>query len=71
VNGVTTSGHNLYVVTFHEIGHCLGLTDSKDSKSVMYPTYKHEQSELPKQDILSGEDIHRFQQAYGKPRAKN
>jgi len=57
VNGITPPGHNLYVVTVHEIGHCLGLTHSKDSKSVMYPTYNHELLKRPKQDILSDEDI--------------
>jgi len=45
----------------------LGLTHSKDSKSVLYPTYNHELSKLPKQDILSDEDIQRIQQVYGKP----
>jgi len=62
----TPPGHNLYVVTVHEIGHCLGLTHSKDSKSVMYPTYNHELSKIPKQDTLSDEDIQRIQQAYKK-----
>jgi len=71
VNGVTLSEHNLYVVTVDEIRHCLGLTHSKVSKSVMYPTYNHKLSKIPKQDFLSDEDIQRIQQAYGKPRAKN
>jgi len=60
-------GHNLYVVTVHEIGHCLKLTHSKDSKSSMNPTYKHELLKIPKQDILSHEDIQIIHQAYGRP----
>jgi len=49
--------HNLYVVIVHKIGNCLGLTHSTDSKSVMYPTYKHELSKIQKKNILSDEDI--------------
>jgi len=45
----------------------LGLTRSKDSKSVMYPTYKHELSKIPKQHILSDKDIQKIQQAYDRP----
>jgi len=41
----------------------------KRFKSVMYPTYKHELSKIPKQNILSDEDIQKFQQ--DKPQAKN
>jgi len=43
---------------------------SEDSKSVMYPTYKHKLSKIPKQDILSDEDIQRIRHAYGRPQTK-
>ena len=65
----TPPGYNLFVVTVHEIGHCLGLTHSKNFDSVMYPSYKHELSKLSS-NILSKENKKRIQNAYGKPKAK-
>jgi len=53
----TPPGHNLFVVAVHEIGHCLGLTDLENTDSVMFPSYKHELSKLPKKNILSKYDI--------------
>ena len=65
----TPPKHNLFVVAVHEIGHCLGLTHSQSTDSIMYPTYKHEWSKVSS-DVLSKEGIERIQKAYGKPKVK-
>jgi len=66
----TQPGYNLFVVAVHEIGHCLGLNHSDNPVSVMFPSYKHESSKVPKKDILSKYDIERIQKVYGKPQIK-
>ena len=40
----TPPGYNLFVVAVQEIGHCLGLSHSQSTDSVMYPTFKNEWS---------------------------
>ena len=66
VDKKTSPGHNLFLVAVHELGHCLGLTHSKNIKSVMYPTL----SDKPPKEILCKEDIERIQNTYGKPKPR-
>ena len=70
VDKKTPPGHNLFVVCVHEIGHCLGLTHSKNIESVMYPSYKHDLSDNPPENILCFEDKERIQRVYGEPKCK-
>ena len=70
VDKKTPPGHNLFVVSVHEIGHCLGLTHSNNAESVMYPSYRNDLSDKPPENILCQEDIERIQQAYGEPKRK-
>ncbi|KAM6946013.1 matrix metalloproteinase-28 [Aplochiton taeniatus] len=56
-------GHNLFVVTAHEIGHTLGLEHSPARHALMSPYYK----KLGRARVLSWDDVASVQQLYGKP----
>ncbi|KAK2912630.1 matrix metalloproteinase-28 [Channa argus] len=56
-------GHNLFIVTAHEIGHTLGLEHSPVRHSLMSPYYR----KLGRSLVLSWDDIIAVQQLYGKP----
>ncbi|XP_069040436.1 matrix metalloproteinase-28 isoform X2 [Lepisosteus oculatus] len=56
-------GHNLFVVTAHEIGHTLGLEHSPVRNALMSPYYK----KLGRAFVLSWDDIAAVQRLYGKP----
>ncbi|XP_036393535.1 matrix metalloproteinase-28-like [Megalops cyprinoides] len=56
-------GHNLFMVTAHEIGHTLGLEHSPVRHALMSPYYK----KLGKALVLSWDDITAVQMLYGKP----
>uniref|UniRef100_A0A4W4FRM1 Peptidase metallopeptidase domain-containing protein n=1 Tax=Electrophorus electricus TaxID=8005 RepID=A0A4W4FRM1_ELEEL len=56
-------GHNLFLVTAHEIGHTLGLEHSPVRHALMSPYYK----KLGRRMLLSWDDITAVQQLYGKP----
>ncbi|XP_060761799.1 matrix metalloproteinase-28 isoform X1 [Neoarius graeffei] len=56
-------GHNLFLVTAHEIGHTLGLEHSPVRHALMSPYYK----KLGRSLLLSWDDITAVQQLYGKP----
>lgn len=55
-------GHNLFLVTAHEIGHTLGLAHSPVQHALMSPYYK----KLGRSLLLSWDDIIAVQQLYGK-----
>lgn len=55
-------GHNLFMVTAHEIGHTLGLEHSPVRHSLMSPYYR----KLGRALVLSWDDIAAVQQLYGK-----
>lgn len=55
-------GHNLFLVTAHEIGHTLGLAHSPVRHALMSPYYK----KLGHSLLLSWDDIIAVQQLYGK-----
>lgn len=59
---------DLLTVAAHELGHCLGLSDSTNSKSVMRGWYKHPFDTNGKyiRPKLSEEDIGQIQLRYGK-----
>ncbi|XP_028321572.1 matrix metalloproteinase-28 [Gouania willdenowi] len=56
-------GHNLFIVTAHEIGHTLGLEHSPVRHALMSPYYR----KLGRSLVLSWDDILAVQQLYGKP----
>ncbi|CAI5694306.1 unnamed protein product [Oreochromis niloticus] len=56
-------GHNLFMVTAHEIGHTLGLEHSPVRHALMSPYYR----KLGRGLVLSWDDIIAVQQLYGKP----
>ncbi|KAL0973008.1 hypothetical protein UPYG_G00197630 [Umbra pygmaea] len=56
-------GHNLFMVTAHEIGHTLGLEHSPVRHALMSPYYR----KLGRTLVLSWDDIAAVQQLYGKP----
>lgn len=56
-------GHNLFLVTAHEIGHTLGLVHSPVRHALMSPYYK----KISSNAVLSWDDITAVQQLYGKP----
>lgn len=56
-------GHNLFLVTAHEIGHTLGLEHSPVRHALMSPYYR----KLGRSLLLSWDDIVAVQQLYGKP----
>ncbi|XP_072317916.1 matrix metalloproteinase-28 [Eucyclogobius newberryi] len=56
-------GHNLFLVTAHEIGHTLGLEHSPVRHALMSPYYRR----LGRSLLLSWDDIIAVQQLYGKP----
>ncbi|CAJ1065666.1 matrix metalloproteinase-28 [Xyrichtys novacula] len=56
-------GHNLFIVTAHEIGHTLGLEHSPVRHALMSPYYR----KLGRSLVLSWDDIIAVQQLYGKP----
>ncbi|XP_051965623.1 matrix metalloproteinase-28 [Xyrauchen texanus] len=56
-------GHNLFLVTAHEIGHTLGLVHSPVRHALMSPYYK----KMGHSALLSWDDITAIQQLYGKP----
>ncbi|XP_063060829.1 matrix metalloproteinase-28 [Engraulis encrasicolus] len=56
-------GHNLFLVTAHEIGHTLGLGHSPVRHALMSPYYK----KLGHTLLLSWDDISAVQQLYGRP----
>ncbi|XP_010869670.1 matrix metalloproteinase-28 [Esox lucius] len=56
-------GHNLFMVTAHEIGHTLGLEHSPVRHSLMSPYYRKPGRSL----VLSWDDVTAVQQLYGKP----
>ncbi|CAB1347499.1 unnamed protein product [Coregonus sp. 'balchen'] len=56
-------GHNLFMVTAHEIGHTLGLEHSPVRHALMSPYYR----KLGRALVLSWDDIAAVQQLYGKP----
>ncbi len=60
LNGL--KGHNLFLVTAHEIGHTLGLVHSPVRHALMSPYYKKMSSNA----LLSWDDITAVQQLYGK-----
>ncbi|KAM5180549.1 stromelysin-1-like [Mantella aurantiaca] len=56
------TGHNLFSMAVHLLGHSLGLLHSNNSKALMFPVYKFFSTktfQLPK------EDLHRIQEIYG------
>ncbi|XP_026081659.1 matrix metalloproteinase-28 [Carassius auratus] len=61
LNGL--KGHNLFLVTAHEIGHTLGLVHSPVRHALMSPYYK----KMGSNTLLSWDDITAVQQLYGKP----
>ncbi|XP_034024074.1 matrix metalloproteinase-28 [Thalassophryne amazonica] len=56
-------GHNLFIVTAHEIGHTLGLEHSPVRHALMSPYYR----KLGRSLVLSWDDVIAVQQLYGKP----
>ncbi|XP_008308072.2 matrix metalloproteinase-28 [Cynoglossus semilaevis] len=56
-------GHNLFMVTAHEIGHTLGLEHSPVRHALMSPYYR----KLGRNLVPSWDDIIAVQQLYGKP----
>ncbi|XP_056126790.1 matrix metalloproteinase-28 [Rhinichthys klamathensis goyatoka] len=56
-------GHNLFLVTAHEIGHTLGLVHSPVRHALMSPYYK----KMGSAALLSWDDIAAIQQLYGQP----
>lgn len=60
LNGL--KGHNLFLVTAHEIGHTLGLVHSPVRHALMSPYYK----KMGSNTLLSWDDITAVQQLYGK-----
>uniref|UniRef100_A0A3P9INJ4 Matrix metallopeptidase 28 n=1 Tax=Oryzias latipes TaxID=8090 RepID=A0A3P9INJ4_ORYLA len=56
-------GHNLFMVTAHEVGHTLGLEHSPVRHALMSPYYR----KLGRSLVLSWDDIVAVQQLYGKP----
>ncbi|XP_056139839.1 matrix metalloproteinase-28 [Lampris incognitus] len=56
-------GHNLFMVTAHEIGHTLGLEHSPVRHALMSPYYR----KLGRKLVLSWDDVTAVQQLYGKP----
>ncbi|XP_029028384.1 matrix metalloproteinase-28 [Betta splendens] len=56
-------GHNLFLVTAHEVGHTLGLEHSPVRHALMSPYYRKPGRSL----VLSWDDIVAVQQLYGKP----
>ncbi|CAN9511326.1 unnamed protein product [Ophioblennius macclurei] len=56
-------GHNLFMVTAHEVGHTLGLEHSPVRHALMSPYYR----KLGRSLVLSWDDIMAVQQLYGKP----
>lgn len=56
-------GHNLFLVTAHEIGHTLGLEHSPVRHALMSPYYRR----LGRSLLLSWDDVLAVQQLYGKP----
>ena len=55
-------GHNLFMVTAHEIGHTLGLEHSPIRHALMSPYYR----KLGRSLVLSWDDIIAVQQLYGE-----
>lgn len=55
-------GHNLFMVTAHEIGHTLGLEHSPVRHALMSPYYR----KLGRSLVLSWDDIMAVQQLYGE-----
>lgn len=55
-------GHNLFMVTAHEIGHTLGLEHSPVRHALMSPYYR----KLGRSLVLSWDDILAVQQLYGE-----
>lgn len=55
-------GHNLFMVTAHEIGHTLGLEHSPVRHALMSPYYR----KLGRGLVLSWDDIIAVQQLYGE-----
>ncbi len=55
------SGFGLLQVAIHEIGHLLGLSHSRDTAAIMYPTY------LANRTILASDDIEGIRALYGMP----
>lgn len=55
-------GHNLFMVTAHEIGHTLGLEHSPVRHALMSPYYR----KLGRSLVLSWDDIIAVQQLYGE-----
>jgi hypothetical protein len=53
-----SNGYDLFSVALHEAGHALGLEDSTDPDSVLYPQYHHGES-------LAASDIVAIQGLYG------
>ncbi|XP_050984682.1 matrix metalloproteinase-28 [Labeo rohita] len=60
-------GHNLFLVTAHEIGHTLGLVHSPVRHALMSPYYK----KMGSNALLSWDDITAVQQLYGKQRGNS
>lgn len=55
-------GHNLFIVTAHEVGHTLGLEHSPVRHALMSPYYR----KLGRSLVLSWDDIMAVQQLYGE-----
>jgi hypothetical protein len=53
------SDHDVETVALHEIGHALGLAESRINSAVMYPTYQGVEQSLNSDDVQGIQSIYR------------